>query len=100
MGNKTFRGLNDFIRHKTAVDAYCARCRRHGTLNAHSLARYFMLKRWPTALDMGVANRHIRCRFCHLPASELRPSANATEPNPVLDRNEEEWTQLQRRLRG
>jgi hypothetical protein len=38
--------------------------------------------------------------YCRLLAYELRPSANAPEPNPVLDRTEEELKQLQCRLRG
>jgi hypothetical protein len=38
--------------------------------------------------------------YRRLLAYELRPGANAPEPNPVLDRTEGEWKQLQRRLRG
>ena len=62
MGNKRFDSLEDFTRHRCAIEVTCA-CGHKGLLDPAYVVDTFMRRRWPTN-SLVTARDHLRCSRC------------------------------------
>jgi len=61
MGSKTFRSVDDFARHGCNIQVEC-RCGHTGVVCARQAANWFLIHRWPRAIE--VCQRRFRCSRC------------------------------------